>query len=53
MEIIQKINFCSSAAIVPFDAFDKVVELANDCEYSLTYSIYTKNLDITILAKLI
>ncbi|PAF42280.1 aldehyde dehydrogenase [Helicobacter sp. 11S03491-1] len=50
MEIIQKEIFGPVLPILPFDTFDEAIELANDCEYGLTSSIYTKDIDIAMRA---
>lgn len=50
MEIIQKEIFGPVLPIMSFDTFDEAIELANDSEYGLTSSIYTKNLDIAMRA---
>jgi len=50
MEIIHKETFGPVLPIVTFKDFDEVIEYANDCEFGLTSSIYTKNLDIVMRA---
>lgn len=50
MEIIHKEIFGPVIPIVTFKDFDEVIEYANDCEFGLTSSIYTKSLDIVMRA---
>lgn len=47
MDIIQQETFGPVLPIVEFDNDEEVISMANDCEYGLTSSIYTKNLDTT------
>ncbi|MDR0682570.1 MAG: aldehyde dehydrogenase [Dysgonamonadaceae bacterium] len=47
MDIIQEETFGPVLPIVEFNRVDEVIEWANDCEYGLTSSIYTQNLDLT------
>jgi lactaldehyde dehydrogenase/glycolaldehyde dehydrogenase len=47
MDIIQEETFGPVLPIVEFNCVDEVIEWANDCEYGLTSSIYTQNLDLT------
>lgn len=45
MEIIKNEIFGPVLPIVEFDTIDEVIELANDCEYGLTSSVYSENLN--------
>jgi len=45
MDIIQQETFGPVLPIVEFNTIDEAIEMANDCEYGLTSSIYTKDLD--------
>lgn len=45
MDIIQQETFGPVLPIVTFDTDEEAIAMANDCEYGLTSSIYTKNLD--------
>ncbi len=49
-EIMQKEIFAPILPIAKFDTLDEAIDMANDCEYDLTNSIYTQNLDIAIRA---
>lgn len=44
-EIMQKEIFAPILPITKFDTLDEAIDMANDCEYGLTSSIYTQNLD--------
>ena len=46
MDIIHQETFGPVLPIVEFTTTDEVIEMANDCEYGLTSSIYTKDLDM-------
>lgn len=50
MDIMQKEIFGPVLPVMAFDTPDEAIDLANDCEYGLTSSIYTKNLDIAMRA---
>ena len=45
MDIIQQETFGPVVPVVTFDTDEEVIAMANDCEYGLTSSIYTKDLD--------
>lgn len=47
MDIIQQETFGPVLPVVEFESDDEVIEMANDCEYGLTSSIFTKDLDTT------
>lgn len=49
-EIMQKEIFAPILPIAKFEHFDEVIAMANDCEYGLTSSIYTQNLDLAMRA---
>lgn len=51
MDIIQEETFGPILPIMEFSTIEEVIELANDCEYGLTSSIYTADLNTT--AKLV
>ena len=46
MDIIQQETFGPVLPIVEYDTIDEAIEMANDCEYGLTSSVYTKDLDM-------
>jgi len=48
--IMQKEIFGPVLPIATFHDLDEAIELANDCEYGLTSSIYTQNLDVAMRA---
>lgn len=50
MEIFHKEIFGPVLPIMTFKDFDEAVTLANDCEYGLTSSVFTKDLDIMMRA---
>jgi lactaldehyde dehydrogenase / glycolaldehyde dehydrogenase len=50
MEIMQQEIFGPVLPIATFKDLDEAIELANDCEYGLTSSIFTQNLDVTMRA---
>ena len=49
-DIMQKEIFGPVLPIATFKDLDEAIELANDCEYGLTSSIYTQNLDVVMRA---
>ncbi len=50
MKIIQEEIFGPVLPVVSFEDLDEAIEMANDCEYGLTSSIYTQNLDVAMRA---
>ena len=50
MEIIRKEIFGPVLPIVKIKDFEEAIIYANDCEYDLTLSIYTQNVDIIMKA---
>jgi lactaldehyde dehydrogenase/glycolaldehyde dehydrogenase len=50
MEIIRKEVFGPVLPIVKVKNYEEAIEYANDCEYGLTSSIYTQNVDIMMRA---
>ncbi len=50
MDIIQKEVFGPVLPLVSFEDLDEAIDLANDCEYGLTSSIYTQSLDVAMRA---
>jgi lactaldehyde dehydrogenase/glycolaldehyde dehydrogenase len=49
-DIMQQEIFGPVLPIATFKDLDEAIELANDCEYGLTSSIYTQNLDVVMRA---
>ncbi len=45
MEIIQKEVFGPALPVMTFSDFDEAIALANDCEYGLTSSVFTSNIN--------
>lgn len=50
MEIIRREIFGPVVPIVKFEDLDQAIEFANDCEYGLTSSIYTSNINVAMRA---
>ncbi|MDR1561986.1 MAG: aldehyde dehydrogenase [Dysgonamonadaceae bacterium] len=44
-EIVQKEVFGPVIPVLPFSDYDEVIALANDCEYGLTSSVFTTNIN--------
>ena len=47
---MQKETFGPVLPIATFKSLDEAIEMANDCEYGLTSSIYTTNLSVAMRA---
>lgn len=45
MDIVQEETFGPVLPIVPFDDINQAIDWANDCEYGLTSSLYTRDLN--------
>lgn len=50
MGIMRREIFGPVLPVTTFKSLDEAIELANDCEYGLTSSIYTQNLDVAMRA---
>lgn len=50
MEIVRKEIFGPVLPMLTFRDFDEAIALANDCEYGLTSSIYTRNVSLAMEA---
>ncbi|MDR3564613.1 MAG: aldehyde dehydrogenase [Negativicutes bacterium] len=48
--MMQKETFGPVLPITTFTDLDEAIEMANDCEYGLTSSIYTQNIDVAMRA---
>ena len=49
-DIMRKEIFGPVLPIATFTDLDQAIEMANDCDYGLTSSIFTKNLDVAMRA---
>jgi lactaldehyde dehydrogenase/glycolaldehyde dehydrogenase len=49
-EIIQKEVFGPVLPVLPFSDFDEAITLANDCEYGLTSSVFSTNINTVLKA---
>ncbi|MDR1731522.1 MAG: aldehyde dehydrogenase [Synergistaceae bacterium] len=50
MEIVRKEIFGPVIPILPYSEYEEAITLANDCEYGLTSSIFTKNVNTVMQA---
>lgn len=50
MESVRKEIFGPVIPVVPFEDFDQAMAYANDCEYGLTSSVYTRDLNRALAA---
>ena len=50
MEIVRKEVFGPVIPVVEFEDLDEAIAFANDCEYGLTSSIYTRDLNVALRA---
>lgn len=50
MEIVRKEIFGPVIPVLPFTEYEEAIALANDCEYGLTSSVFTKNINTTMQA---
>ncbi|KAA6346113.1 Lactaldehyde dehydrogenase, partial [termite gut metagenome] len=50
MEIVQKEVFGPVIPVLPFSEYEEAIALANDCEYGLTSSVFTTNINTTMQA---
>jgi lactaldehyde dehydrogenase/glycolaldehyde dehydrogenase len=50
MEIMREEIFGPVLPVMTFKTLDEAIALANDCEYGLTSSLYTQNLNTTMVA---
>jgi lactaldehyde dehydrogenase/glycolaldehyde dehydrogenase len=49
-EIVQKEIFGPAIPVLPFKEYDEAIALANDCEYGLTSSVFSKDLGTVLRA---
>ncbi|MDR1961831.1 MAG: aldehyde dehydrogenase [Gracilibacteraceae bacterium] len=50
MEIVQKEVFGPVIPVLPFTEYEEAIALANDCEYGLTSSVFTNNVNTVMQA---
>jgi lactaldehyde dehydrogenase/glycolaldehyde dehydrogenase len=50
MEIVQNEVFGPVIPILPFSEYEEAMALANDCQYGLTSSVFTKNINTVMQA---
>ena len=50
MEIVKKEVFGPVIPVLPFTEYEEAIAWANDCEYGLTSSVFTKNINTTMQA---
>ncbi|MDR3264711.1 MAG: aldehyde dehydrogenase [Synergistaceae bacterium] len=50
MEIVRKEIFGPVIPILPFGEYEEAISLANDCEYGLTSSVFSKNVNTVMRA---
>jgi lactaldehyde dehydrogenase/glycolaldehyde dehydrogenase len=49
-EFVQKEVFGPAIPVIPFTEYEEAIALANDCEYGLTSSVFTKNINTVMKA---
>ncbi len=50
MDVVRQEIFGPVIPVIEFDDLDEAIALANDCEYGLTSSIYTRDLNVALRA---
>ncbi len=50
MEIVRDENIRAGPAVLTFHDFDEAIALANDCQYGLTSSVYTRSVSLALAA---
>ena len=50
MEIVRKEVFGPVIPLLPFSEYEEAIDLANDCEYGLTSSVFTTNINTVMRA---